>query len=230
MTFDLWWIAQHLGNLLWLLRCAIWQLFYMHAPPASHVPSDPTGDERSLFYHCAVHRSGGDRITWCTKSTVTTTRKVISRYPADNYFRAPVTELKYVLLCGQRQHHDKRRPSTCNSQSAESAEFSVITRSFRTRRLQSMRWIALTVPRPGAAILHNLRVLFYVLLCEIRSEQYLMVNLIYVLIVGRYTMYLIDVLLLLSLLCQCTTLWAKHEQTALNHYLAKDISRVTMIL
>lgn len=40
------------------------KLFYMHASPG-HVPSDLTGDEPSLFYHCAVHRSGGDRITWC---------------------------------------------------------------------------------------------------------------------------------------------------------------------
>ena len=203
------------------------KLFYMHASPG-YVPSDLTGDEPSLFHHCAVHRSGGDRITWCIEyfpnlqqiNQTVSEGKAISRctVPADHYCGASVTELNYVLLCGQR-NGNKRRPSTCNSY-AESAKFSVITRSCRTRRLQSMRWIALAVPRPGAAILHNLRVLFHVLLCEICSEQYLMLNLMYVLIC-----HLIDVLLLL---CECTTLWGEREQTALNHCIATDISRVTI--
>ena len=147
--------------------------------------------------------------------------KAISRctVPADHYCGAPVTELNYVLLCGQR-NGNKRRPSTCNSY-AESAEFSFITRSCRTRRLQSMRWIALAVPRPGAAILHNLRVLFHVLLCEICSEQYLMLNLMYVLICNLmfYCCY--------YYFANCT-LWGEREQTALNHCIATDISRVTI--
>ena len=205
------------------------KLFYMHASPG-HVPSDLTGDEPSLFYHCAVHRSRGDRITWCIEyfpnlqqinQTASVWRQ--SYQPLYGTSRSllwsPVTELNYVLLCGQR-NGNKRRPSTCNSH-AESAEFSVITRSCRTRRLQSMRWIALAVPRPGAAILHNLRVLFHVLLCEICSEQYLMLNLMYVLICNLmfYCCY--------YYFANCT-LWGEREQTALNHCIATDISRVTI--
>ena len=49
-----------------------------------------------------------------------------------------------------------------------------------------------------------------------------MLNLMYVLICN-----LIDVLLLLLLLCECT-LWGEREQTALNHCIATDISRVTI--